>query len=119
EQVNNILGAQLSAEQYEVLKVDVVGPQAGEELSYSAIISLIASAIFILIYITFRFDIRYAPGIVRALVFDVICTVGIWILLGKEFNLSIVAALLTIAGYSCNDTVVIYDRIRDWSKTNK
>ncbi len=116
EQVEKILLSQLKQGEFQIQKVDVVGPQAGEELRYSAIISVLAAAIGILIYITFRFDFRFAPGIVRALLFDVISTLGIWILIGKEFNLSTVAALLTIAGYSCNDTIVIYDRIRDYSK---
>lgn len=116
ELVGKILSSQLQAGQFEVLKVDVVGPQAGEELRYSAILSVLMAALGILIYITFRFDFRFAPGIVRALLFDVISTLGIWILIGKEFNLSTVAALLTIAGYSCNDTIVIYDRIRDYTK---
>lgn len=115
--VEKALSAELQPSQYEIQKVDVVGPQAGDELRFSAIFSVLAAAIGILIYITFRFDFRFAPGIVRALVFDVITTIGFWILMGKEFNLSTVAALLTIAGYSCNDTVVIYDRIREYSRT--
>lgn len=116
-QVEKALAAELKPGQYEVEKVDMVGPQAGDELRFSAIFSVLAAALGILIYITFRFDFRFAPGIVRALVFDVITTIGVWILLGKEFNLFTVAALLTIAGYSCNDTVVIYDRIREYSRT--
>ena len=118
DQVNKILGAQLSAAEYQIQKVDVVGPQAGEELRISALMSILAAALGILIYITFRFDFRFAPGIVRALLFDVIATLGFWILMGREFNLSTVAALLTVAGYSCNDTIVIYDRIRDFSKSH-
>lgn len=118
DQITQILTAKIGADKFQVLKVDVVGPQAGAELRNSAIISVLAAALGILIYITFRFDVRFAPGIVRALLFDVITTLGIWILMGKEFNLSTVAALLTIAGYSCNDTIVIYDRIRDFSKTH-
>jgi preprotein translocase subunit SecF len=119
ELVERSLGAQLKEGEFQILKVDVVGPQAGAELRYSAIISVLAAALGILVYITFRFDVRFAPGIVRALLFDVISTLGVWIILGKEFNLSTVAALLTIAGYSCNDTIVIYDRIRDFSRTHK
>lgn len=119
DQVSAILSKQLKPEEYSIHKVDVVGPQAGEELRLSALFSVFAAALGILIYITFRFDFRFAPGIVRALLFDVIATLGVWILIGKEFNLSTVAALLTVAGYSCNDTIVIYDRIRDFSKTNK
>jgi preprotein translocase subunit SecF len=118
DQVNSILASQLKAGEYQIEKVDVVGPQAGEELRYSAIFSVFMAALGILIYITFRFDFRFAPGIVRALLFDVVATLGVWILIGREFNLSIVAALLTVAGYSCNDTIVIYDRIRDFRKSH-
>ncbi len=118
EQITKILSSTLQATEFEVEKVDVVGPQAGDELRTSAVISVLMAALGILIYITFRFDIRFAPGIVRALIFDVISTLGVWVIIGKEFNLSTVAALLTIAGYSCNDTIVIYDRIRDFQKTH-
>lgn len=118
DEVSHILSSQLKAGEYQIEKVDVVGPQAGEELRYSAVLSVLMAALGILIYITFRFDFRFAPGIVRALLFDVIATLGVWILIGREFNLSIVAALLTVAGYSCNDTIVIYDRIRDYQKSH-
>lgn len=118
DQISQILGKTVPAGGFEVLKVDVVGPQAGDELRTAAIISVLMAALGILIYITFRFDVRFAPGIVRALIFDVISTLGVWVIIGKEFNLSTVAALLTIAGYSCNDTIVIYDRIRDFQKTH-
>lgn len=118
DRVEKILSSTLKPGEYQILKADVVGPQAGEELRTSAIISVIAAALGILIYITFRFDFRFAPGIVRALLFDVIVVLGVWIIIRKEFNLSTVAALLTIAGYSCNDTIVIYDRIRDYTKTH-
>ncbi|MGE4233009.1 MAG: protein translocase subunit SecF [Bacteriovoracia bacterium] len=103
---------------YEIQKVDVIGPQAGDSLKKGAILSLFYAALGIVLYIAFRFDVRFAPGMLRALLFDVILTMGIWVLMGKEFNLTILAALLTIAGYSCNDTIVIYDRIRDYSKTH-
>ncbi len=118
EQVRGILSAQLKEGEYNIEKADQVGPQAGEELRFSALISVLLASLGILIYITFRFDFRFAPGIVRALIFDVISTVGVWILMGREFNLSTVAALLTVAGYSCNDTIVIYDRIRDFQKSH-
>lgn len=102
----------------QIVKSDVVGPSAGARLKRSAVLSLFYAALGILIYITLRFDLRFAPGIVRALLFDVVLVVGVWILLQREFTLSIVAALLTIAGYSCNDTIVIYDRIREFSKSH-
>ncbi|MGE0632401.1 MAG: protein translocase subunit SecF [Pseudobdellovibrionaceae bacterium] len=114
EDVEKILTATNSGAQ--ILKSDVVGPSAGDRLKRSALLSLFYAALGILIYITLRFDLRFAPGIVRALLFDVILVVGVWILLRKEFTLSTVAALLTIAGYSCNDTIVIYDRIREYTK---
>jgi len=118
DMVKGILSKTLQEGEYQIEKADQVGPQAGEELRSSAILSVLMAALGILIYITFRFDFRFAPGIVRALLFDVIATLGVWILLRREFNLSTVAALLTVAGYSCNDTIVIYDRIRDYQKTH-
>ena len=118
DKITKLLGNTLQAGEFEVEKVDVVGPQAGSELRTSALVSVLMAALGILIYITFRFDVRFAPGIVRALLFDVISTLGVWVMIGKEFNLSTVAALLTIAGYSCNDTIVIYDRIRDFQKSH-
>lgn len=116
EKVEGIIKGQAGGAEFAIERVDVVGPQAGDELRTSAIVSVLMAALGILIYITFRFDTRFAPGLVRALLLDVIITVGVWVLLQKEFTLTTVAALLTIAGYSCNDTIVIYDRIRDFSK---
>ena len=118
EQVDGILIKSAGTGNYEIKKTDVVGPQAGSSLKMSAILSVLYAALGIIAYIALRFDFRFAPGILRALLFDMILTIGIWILLGKEFNLTILAALLTIAGYSCNDTIVIYDRIRDLSKAH-
>jgi preprotein translocase subunit SecF len=118
EQIGGILDRSARAGNYEIKKTDVVGPQAGSSLKMAAILSILYAAIGIVAYIALRFDFRFAPGILRALLFDMVLTMGIWVLLGKEFNLTILAALLTIAGYSCNDTIVIYDRIRDFSKTH-
>lgn len=118
DRVRSALGSQLKSEEFQIEKADQVGPQAGEELRFSAVLSVFMAALGILIYITFRFDFRFAPGIVRALLFDVVATLGVWIILRREFNLSTVAALLTVAGYSCNDTIVIYDRIRDFQRSH-
>lgn len=115
QKVTDILSKKMDAQSFEMKRVDVVGPQAGANLRTSALLSVLYAMVFIVIYITLRFDIRYAPGVVRALAIDVITTMGVWIALGKEFNLTVLASLLTIAGYSCNDTIVIYDRIRDYS----
>jgi preprotein translocase subunit SecF len=69
--------------------------------------------VLIMAYIAFRFDLRFAPGCVVALVHDAVGTIGIFVLLGKEINLTTVAAALTIVGYSVNDTVIVYDRVRE------
>jgi preprotein translocase subunit SecF len=120
--VSSILSAQIdtsqNAKRFEILRTDVVGPQAGASLRMSAFLSILYALIAISIYITFRFDVRYAPGVIRALGVDVVITVGAWILMQREFNLTVLASLLTIAGYSCNDTIVIYDRIRDFTKSH-
>jgi len=98
---------------FEVLSIDAVGPKVGGELRTQGFMSLAATLGLVLLYVAFRFDVAFAPGAIVALIHDVVLTVGVFILLGKEFNLSIVGALLTIVGYSLNDTIVIYDRIRE------
>jgi preprotein translocase subunit SecF len=95
------------------LRVEWVGPKAGAQLRDAAIKSLLYAIAFIMVYVAFRFDLRFAPGGVVALIHDAIFTCGILILLQKELTLSTVAALLTIVGYSINDTIVVYDRIRE------
>ncbi len=95
------------------LRVEWVGPKAGAQLRDSAIKSLLFVMALIMVYIAFRFDLRFAPGAVIAMFHDAIITAGILILLRKEFTLTTVAALLTIVGYSVNDTIVVYDRIRE------
>jgi preprotein translocase subunit SecF len=116
--VEKVMTDKVGAGQFEIKKVDVVGPAAGESLRQSAFLSILYALLCIVIYITFRFDIRYAPGVLRALAVDVIITLGAWVALQREFNLTVLAAMLTIAGYSCNDTIVIYDRIRDFTKAH-
>ena len=85
----------------------------GKELRKSALGAITGAIIMILIYITFRFEFKYAVGATAALIHDVLITVGIFSIAGREFNLPVVAALLTIVGYSLNDTIVVYDRIRE------
>ena len=98
---------------FRVLAVDAVGPKVGGELRRQGFISLAATLALVLLYIGFRFDIGFAPGAIVALIHDVSVVVGIFVLFRIEFNLPIVGALLTIVGYSLNDTIVIYDRIRE------
>ena len=97
----------------EIQRVESVGPKVGAELRRDGLAALLISFLLILAYVSFRFSSRFAPGAVVALVHDVLVTAGIWVLLGFEFDLRVLAALLTIIGYSINDTIVIYDRIRE------
>ena len=94
-------------------RIESIGPRIGGEQQSRAIGALVLSWALILLYIWFRFDLRYAPGAVAALVHDVLITAGIFVALGWEFNLQILAALLVVIGYSLNDTIVVYDRIRE------
>tara|TARA_X000000368_G_C23026468_1_gene710455 strand:+ start:106 stop:1014 length:909 start_codon:yes stop_codon:yes gene_type:complete len=101
-------------------RVESVGPKVSEELLKSGLISIGLALLMMLIYIWFRFEWQFSLGSIVALFHDVLITIGIFSLLSIEINLSIVAAVLTIVGYSMNDTVVIYDRIREnLSKYNK
>ena len=95
------------------LRVEWVGPKAGEQLRDAAIQSLLYAIAFIMLYVAFRFDLRFAPGGVIAMLHDALITLGIYVLFQKEVNLTTVAALLTIMGYSINDTIVVFDRIRE------
>lgn len=99
--------------EYEVLRVDVVGPAAGSSLRLSGYLSMLYALICILIYVTIRFDARYSPGAVLALVHDTVITLGIFVLTAKQFDLQILAALLALIGYSNNDTIIVYDRVRE------
>lgn len=94
-------------------RVEWIGPKAGAQLRDSALKSIAIALIFVMVYIAVRFDLRFAPGAVVALAHDAIATIGVLIVIDKELNLSTVAAVLTIVGYSVNDTVVVYDRVRE------
>ena len=94
-------------------RVEFVGPKVSGDLFWAGTQAVIYALIAILAYIWFRFEWQFAVGAIVALIHDVVLTLGIFSLLGLEFNLSTVAALLTIVGYSLNDTVVIYDRVRE------
>ena len=95
------------------LRTEWVGPKVGAQLRDSAIKSIAITLLLILVYVAFRFDVRFAPGGILALAHDAIGTLGILMMLGKEFNLTTVAAILTIIGFSVSDTVVVYDRVRE------
>lgn len=110
------LEGKVSRGDYEIQRVDVVGPQAGSELRKSGFLSIFYTLLCILIYVAIRFDYRYGPGAVAALLHDAMLTLGIFVLSQKEFSLQTVAAILTIIGYSNNDTIIVFDRIRETIK---
>jgi preprotein translocase subunit SecF len=96
-----------------ILRIDYIGPKVGKELIGKAVLSLMFGCVGILIYLIFRFEFAFALGAVIAVVHDTVITIGAISLTDKEFTLTIVAALLTIIGYSVNDTIIIFDRIRE------
>jgi preprotein translocase subunit SecF len=117
-QVSSVLTQKYGEGSFEILKNDIVGPKAGAQLRISAFQALAWAILAIMIYLALRFDYKFAPGAIAALIHDVVIIVGAFILTQKEFSLQIVAALLAIIGYSVNDTVVIYDRVREIENAN-
>ncbi len=97
----------------ETLRTDIVGPVIGQELRIKALWALLLASIAIIIYISIRFEFRFAIVAIITLLHDVLITIGLFAILGREINTPFVAALLTIIGYSINDTIVIFDRIRE------
>ena len=97
----------------EYRRTELVGPKISDELFMNGVYAIVSAILAILVYIWFRFEWQFGLGAVIALMHDVISTIGIFALLGFEFNLATVAAVLTIAGYSINDTVVVFDRVRE------
>jgi len=96
-----------------VERVDFVGPRVGAELRSDGLWALFWASLVILAYVSIRFSSRFAPGAVVAVIHDLLVTSGIFVILGLEFDLRVLAALLAIIGYSLNDTIIIYDRIRE------
>lgn len=107
------------AADYEVRRVEVVGPAVSQELKLTGLLAVIASILGIMVYVWFRFEWQFAAGAVLSLLHDVLITIGVFCLLRIEFNLQIIAAILTIVGYSLNDTVVVFDRIREYMRKYK
>lgn len=109
---------EISGGKITVERVEQVGPQVGSQLKSKATMAVIYSLIGILIYVSIRFEFIFSLGAVLALFHDVIITLGIFSLMGKEISLPVIAALLTIVGYSLNDTIVVFDRIREKLKNS-
>ncbi|MDX8396247.1 MAG: protein translocase subunit SecF [Mariprofundaceae bacterium] len=101
------------ADDVEMRRVEFVGPQVGDELAQAGIMAVLIAMIAILLYVTMRFELRFAIGADAALLHDITLVVGVFVLTGKEFSLPVVAAILTVIGYSLNDTIVVFDRSRE------
>jgi preprotein translocase subunit SecF len=112
ERLRDKLGADTVPEAA-ALRVEWVGPKAGKQLRDSARNAVVIAIVFIMLYLAFRFDLRFAPGVIVACVHDAMVVIGVFVLFRKEISLSTVTAVLTVVGYSMNDTVVVYDRIRE------
>src|SRR5580658_1037687 len=115
DQLLEALRTQLGADTVpdKALRVEWAGPKASKQLRDSARNSVAIAIVFIMLYLAFRFDLRFAPGVVIACIHDAMVVIGFFILFGKEVTLSTISAVLTVVGYSMNDTVVVYDRIRE------
>jgi preprotein translocase subunit SecF len=104
---------QQSGQDIQVRRVDFVGPQVGEELREDGGLAVLYALIAILIYVSLRFEYRFSLGAVAALIHDVVITLGVFSILQLDFDLSVLAAILAVIGYSLNDTIVVFDRIRE------
>lgn len=111
--VEKAMQDQFGAKFIEIERTETVGPRVGEQLRSAAVMAVLWAMVLILVYIAFRFELRYAPAAVMGQMHDVLIVMGIIVLFRIEFSLTIIAALLTIVGYSLNDTIVNFDRIRE------
>ena len=113
EQIKKALSDQFGAGNFELRRIEAVGPKVGEDLRFRGVMSVLAATVMMGVYIWLRFELRFGVGAVIALTHDILVTVGALLLANYEFDLTIVAALLTVVGYSVNDTVIVCDRIRE------
>jgi preprotein translocase subunit SecF len=113
DKVKQAITTGLAGKKFEVQRIEYVGPQIGKQLRNKGIMALLYALLAILVYVAFRFDLKFGPGALAAMVHDVIMVAGYFLVTRREFNLTSIAVLLTVLGYSINDTIVIYDRIRE------
>ncbi|MFT3916992.1 MAG: protein translocase subunit SecF [Anaeromyxobacteraceae bacterium] len=113
DQIERDLGARFGEAKPEVRRVEYVGPAVGRELRNQGFKAIIYAMALIVVYVGLRFDFKFAPGVIIALIHDAVVTLGYFAFSGREFNLTSIAVILTVVGYSVNDTVVVYDRIRE------
>lgn len=117
--ITQALGEKFGSDTWEILRIETVGPRVGRELRVRAILAVLAATLMMGIYIWIRFELRFGIGAAVALFHDVLITVGALSLVNYEFDLTIVAALLTVVGFSVNDTVIVSDRIRENLRKNR
>jgi preprotein translocase subunit SecF len=113
DQIERDLGTRFGAAAPEVRRVEYVGPAVGRELRNQGFKAIVYAMALIVVYVGLRFDFRFSPGVIIALIHDAVVTLGYFAFSGREFNLTSIAVILTVVGYSVNDTVVVYDRIRE------
>ena len=113
DKIERDLTARFAEAKPEVRRVEYVGPAVGRELRNQGFKAILYAMALIVVYVGLRFDFRFSPGVVIALIHDAIVTLGYFAFSGREFNLTSIAVILTVVGYSVNDTVVVYDRIRE------
>lgn len=118
KQMSDSLLVDLKQGEFEVKSADIVGPSAGSLLRKNGFLAMFYALVAILLYVAIRFDFRFAPGAVMALFHDTIIVVGVFILTQKEFDLTVLAAILALIGYSNNDTIIVFDRVRETMKMN-
>ena len=119
DKIGQLLRERFGNDAVEIVRTEYVGAQVGKQLKYDGIQAILYALVMILIYVGFRFDFRFSPGVVIALIHDAIVTLGYFVVTRHEFNLTSVTVILTVVGYSVNDTIVIYDRIRENAKRHK
>jgi preprotein translocase subunit SecF len=119
DKIGQLLRERFGKDSVEVVRTEYVGPQVGKQLRNDGILAVVYAIGMILVYVGFRFDFRFSPGVVIALIHDAILTLGYFVVTRHEFNLTSVTVILTVVGYSVNDTIVIYDRIRENAKRHK
>jgi preprotein translocase subunit SecF len=117
EKIKDTVNEKFGVDSYHVLREDAVGPRAGNDLRLQGLYAILLSFVGILIYVGIRFDFKFGVGAIVALVHDVALILTLFIVFDKEITLTIIAALLTVIGYSMNDTVIVFDRIRENMRT--
>jgi preprotein translocase subunit SecF len=118
DHIAEAMAAVYGKDKFDMRKIEMVGPKAGKDLRQKGLLALCFALLGMLLYITWRYEFRYALGGIIALVHDVIVSVAVFTLFQREFTLTVIAALLTIIGFSINDTVVVFDRIRENVRKN-